>query len=74
MTLATLWYRETKGEYEFNHLEDGHCENNAPTPKCDAHKRAWNGKWKKEFVYLTDAIPPKVISCEAYNIIYSTKC
>lgn len=61
MKPATLWYRETKEGFEYNHLEDGHCLNSVPTPKYEEHKRAWNGKWRKEFVELTDTVPMKVI-------------
>jgi hypothetical protein len=60
--LATLWFRKTEDRFEFNHLEDGHCLNDVPTPKCEAHKRAWSGKWKKELVQLTDTFPAKVIT------------
>jgi len=58
MKPATLWFRFTrnkKGEenWEFNHLEDGHCPNDVPTPKCDNHKLVWKGgKWMKDLVYL----------------------
>lgn len=55
--MATLWYRWCKTdkgiyEWEFNHLEDGHCPNAVPTPKCELHKTAWRGKWAKVFVQL----------------------
>lgn len=56
--LATLWYRQTKNEkgilnWEFNHLEDGHCPNSFPTPKHDIHKKVWvGGKWAKVYVQL----------------------
>ena len=56
--LATLWYRWTKTEagiydWEFNHLEDGHCQNNTPTPKYPHHVHVWKGgKWAKSHVQL----------------------
>lgn len=56
--LATLWYRQTKNEkgilnWEFNHLENGHCPNSVPTPKHPVHKDAWRGsKWAKVYVQL----------------------
>lgn len=54
---ATLWYRWTKDEkgrgfWDFNHLEDGHCTNPNPTPKCESHKQVWKGKWAKAHVIL----------------------
>jgi hypothetical protein len=54
---ATLWSRRMKDEngkefWEFNHIEDRHCENDIPTPKHPSHSSVWNGKWKKEFVTL----------------------
>ncbi len=61
MKKATLWYRwmwdTKKGEYfwDFNHLEDGHCENDFPTPKHESHIQAWKGgKWAKTRVQLTE--------------------
>jgi len=60
MKPGTLWFRlNEKGEYEYNHLEDGHCPNPTPTPQHEAHK--WSGKWKSEYIYLTDTIPAKVV-------------
>lgn len=55
---ATLWYRWTKDEkgrglWDFNHLEDDHCPNIVPTPKCESHKQGWKGgKWAKVHVVL----------------------
>jgi len=56
---ATLWYRWLKNaqgfySWEFNHLEDGHCPNKEPTPKCEYHKSAWRGKWAKAHVQLVN--------------------
>jgi hypothetical protein len=55
---ATLWYRWIRDEkgnwsWEFNHLEDGHCQNNYPTPKVPLQNQAWKGgKWAKAHVQL----------------------
>ena len=54
---ATLWSRLMKDKdgiefWDYNHLEDGHCSDDVPTPKDPVHKQVWNGKWKKEFVHL----------------------
>ena len=53
--LATLWYRWDHEEllWEFNHLEDGHCQNSKPTVQHPAQTTKWkNGKWAKAFVQL----------------------
>lgn len=53
--LATLWYRWEQKEllWDFNHLEDGHCQNSIPTVKHPAQTSQWkNGKWAKAFVQL----------------------
>lgn len=61
----TMWSRVLKKdgvEYsEFNHIEDGHCINDTPTPLHENHKKTWGGKWAKEFAELSDAKPPVVI-------------
>lgn len=54
---GTVWSRLVKDQYlvesfEFNHLEDGHCPNDVPTPKHPDHNQTWKGKWRKEFVTL----------------------
>lgn len=57
MKPATLWYRFSVKEqiWELNHLEDNHCVNDVPTPKCESHIKAWKGgPWKKAFVWLDD--------------------
>jgi hypothetical protein len=66
MKPITKWYRQSKGvdnetAFEFNHIENGHCQNAFPTPKHESHKKAWSGKWTKTFAYLTDTIPPIVV-------------
>jgi hypothetical protein len=56
--LATLWYRWVKTDkgawvWDFNHLEDGHCQNDLPTPKMPIHNQTWKGgKWAKAHVQL----------------------
>jgi hypothetical protein len=51
--LATLWYRRSKDGWDFNHLEDGHCQNNHPTPKHPIHNQVWKGRgWAKAHVQL----------------------
>lgn len=55
---ATLWYRGAKDKdgnffWDFNHLEDGHCPNDVPTPKHPNHIQVWKGgKWAKAHVQL----------------------
>ncbi len=55
---ATLWYRWAKDDkgnpfWDFNHLEDGHCLNDVPTPKHPNHIQVWKGgKWAKAHVQL----------------------
>jgi hypothetical protein len=59
MTPITVWYRWTKQKdgsltWEFNHIEDGHCLNDVPTPKHPSHEQVWKGKWQKEFAALDE--------------------
>jgi hypothetical protein len=54
---VTLWYRYSKDkdgnpQWDYNHLEDGHCQNNVPTPLHPNHKSAWQGKWAKAFAAI----------------------
>jgi len=64
-TPVTLWSRKNeRGEYEHNHLDDGHCEagTERPRPKTDAHKSAWNkGQWAYEHAWLDGGLPPRVM-------------
>lgn len=58
MKLCTLWYRlmrdkEGNDVYEFNHLEDGHCESAKPTPKHPDHQAWARATWRKEHAVLT---------------------
>ena len=51
--LGTLWYRWNKNGWEFNHLEDGHCPNDIPTPVHPGHVALWSGgKWAKAYIQL----------------------
>jgi hypothetical protein len=44
----------TKVVWLFNHIEDGHCNNDKPTIKFDT-QRGWNSNtWTKEFAHLDD--------------------
>ena len=57
MKPATIWYRRPRpsDQWEMNHLEDGHCANDVPTPKCELHEKVWKGGgWEKYFVWLDD--------------------
>lgn len=57
MKLCTLWFRLTRQKdgtdaFEFNHLEDGHCEGDKPTPKHPDHQAWARSKWQKKFAVL----------------------
>ncbi len=59
MTPITLWSRQTKAKdgtlgWDFNHIEDGHCPNDTPTPKHPFHVNVWKGMWQKEFAHLNE--------------------
>ena len=62
-TPATLWFRTNeKGEWMMNHLEEGHCLNDLPTPKVPSQKSVWGkGTWTREHVWLSPDVPPKVV-------------
>ena len=53
---VTLWKRKNKaGDFEFNHLEDGHTNNAKPTPKHPCHEKAWgSGEWLAEKAWLNE--------------------
>lgn len=65
LTPVTLWSRKNeKGEWEFNHLEDGHVppDTAKPTPKHENHKSAWKkGEWQYVHAHLTGDVPPRVV-------------
>lgn len=56
MKPVTLWKRKNKaGDFEFNHLEDGHINNAKPTPQHQNHGKAWgSGEWLAEKAWLND--------------------
>ena len=66
-TEVTLWFRTNeKGEWMMNHLEDGHCPNDLPTPKLPTQKTIWGrGTWAREHAWLSGDKPPKVLHDEA---------
>ena len=51
---VTLWSRmNDKKQFELNHLEDGWCTVERPTPKMPIHERTWaGGKWQAELVWI----------------------
>lgn len=53
---VTLWSRETgqKGTFAYNHLEEGHCENDKPTIKHPDQTSWKNSQWRKEFAHLDE--------------------
>ncbi len=61
-TPVTLWFRLGDKGFEFNHLEDGHTENDKPTPKVSSQTSAWaRGVWVRERAWLDAGVPPKVL-------------
>jgi hypothetical protein len=62
ITLWYKWIKDKKGNYlwDFNHLEDGHCLNDTPTPKFPNQKAAWSGcKWQAEHAQLVGGVVHK---------------
>jgi hypothetical protein len=59
----TLWYRlDEKGEFKFNHFEQGHSDSDTPTPKVPGEQRGWSrGTWIKEHAWLDGNKPTKVL-------------
>ncbi len=55
---VTLWSKLNKktSQYDYNHLEDGWCENDVPTPMIEKSLQAdWkNSKWEKTHSYLVN--------------------
>jgi hypothetical protein len=60
---VTLWYRKgDKGDYEFNHLEDGHSTSDKPTIGNAVQVKLWSsGVWVREHAWLDAGKPPKVL-------------
>lgn len=58
----TVWSRKNAdGEYEHNHIEDGHATTKLPKPKCDNHVKAWaKGDWKAEHAHIIHTVPKVV--------------
>lgn len=52
-TKVTSWSIKTdKGLVEFNHVENGWSEKDAPTPNCKHQQTAWkNRTWVREHTY-----------------------
>jgi len=56
---VTTWYRYTldeyDGHYEYNHLEDGWQDSDAPNAVSKLQEKAWTGKqWMKKHCQLID--------------------
>lgn len=69
MRKITMWARKNEdkqsksfGEYEHNHIEDGHVLTIYPAPKAEVHVKPWKrGDWLPTHAFLTNDSPPKVI-------------
>ena len=50
----TLWYRLGRGpKLDYNHLDYGHSELDAPVPHSDLQIRSWKGqRWSKLLGYM----------------------
>jgi hypothetical protein len=60
MIAVTIWYRLNRDKagnevFEHNHIENGHCEGDKPTPKHPSHSAWARSKWRKEHAVLTSA-------------------
>lgn len=58
---CTLWFRERtddqgKKSFGFNHLEDGVCLADKPTPMHPNHKVWVSANWKKEHALLKNGV------------------
>ena len=55
---VTLWDRRNKdGGFDFNHLENGHSAQSAPTAKFPEQARSWNNAiWQKTFAHLVNGV------------------
>jgi len=60
---VTLWYcKNDKGDFEFNHLEDGLSIDSIPFAKFPSQAKAWkNGHWDRVHAQLSNDIPPKIV-------------
>lgn len=52
----TVWERKNEqGEFEHNHIEDGHVPTDQPLPHSPTQERAWkHAEWKRTYAYLID--------------------
>ena len=51
----TIWkkFNSMTKEWEHNHIEDGHCSNDVPTPVSKEQKQMWKGhKWLSVFGFI----------------------
>jgi len=71
---VTLWFRmNDKGGYDFNHVEDGHCDADTPTPKVP-EQAAWKkGKWVKEHAWFDGSMPTKVLRDPEAAVVTSSR-
>lgn len=56
-TPITIWKRIYKDGPYHNHIEEGWCENNYPTPNNDQQAKSWIGdnvEWERIYGYLID--------------------
>lgn len=61
-TEITLWFRmNEKGTYDFNHVEEGQCDADTPTPKVPGQAAWKKGKWVKEHAWFDGSSPTKVL-------------
>lgn len=66
MEPVTLWERKNaRGEWEHNHLSDGHEQGERPVPKHPNHVRAWRGgEWRRRHAWLNSlgvVVTPNVL-------------
>ena len=55
MKPITVWDCKNKeGVFEFNHIEDGHVDNNKPIPKFPAQEGWKKKEWHRTYCYLND--------------------
>ncbi len=52
----TIWKRLFHDEAEFNHIEDGWCQNDHPTANSKEQEKSWKGEWDRTHGYLVDGV------------------
>lgn len=70
---VTVWYRwdGIVGDWEYNHLGDGHELTDKPAPRHPIHIKGWSGgKWIKYHMWLTDDLPAKVVGYTPDDLAY----